>query len=481
MDLAAPYVHEIVIPGIPKLTDKILHSYRMGLESGVAYPSVFAISMKRLINWPFNNFYNDLGYLCVTTNMSPDQEKIFLEAYLGRPPEKSDLEILLNGKCNFYLSVAATCFYFSENEEDKKLPLKERVDQLDSQLRSRKLKPSEEYLREGILLTLQDTSKEDFKQIALSFYKAFLKLRTRSPYRVPVSIVDSTMEVLLALKPKSEGFLPTSFRKSLEINLPPQDECYTKDIYVKLAEERYNHFCERFLTGSAHTLEPSIPHLIHLIWLGSPPTRRVNLAVESWKKYHPDWDIKLWTDQEIENFSWSTPHSQSFFEKSISWAEKSDILRCELLYQYGGIYSDIDAVCLNSFEDLVSNGLTFFACYEGNCIAEFVNPRIGTAILGAAKNSSVMKRSMDYSIPSDEAGDLILCERSGPGPVTKACNETLLFQGEENILILPSSYFYPMPWVARSATVNKFIEFIQPETLAIHLWEGTWFGSDVND
>ena len=63
----------------------------------------------------------------------------------------------------------------------------------------------------------------------------------------------------------------------------------------------------------------------------------VETAIVSWKKHNPNFEIKLWTDKDAQDFVWSSPRSKKFFETTKNWAEKSDILRFEILYQFGGI------------------------------------------------------------------------------------------------------------------------------------------------
>lgn len=294
--------------------------------------------------------------------------------------------------------------------------------------------------------------------------------RSKNPLYKALPPVQETCKGLLELEPQVSGFAPVPFRDSLAANWFPTEKNFFEDIGVGLAERNFHLFCERNSSLNA----PAIPAIIHLIWLGSTPPPAVNLAVASWKKHHPHWEIKLWTEREMETFVWSSFHAENFFKKGKNWAEKSDILRFEILYQFGGIYSDTDVICLNSFENLVATGITFFAGFESNVVKRFGRPLIGSAIIGAEKNSPIMKRCIDFSQTAEDAPTIHQHIRSGPGPITKASYEALE-AGKTNILLLPCSYLYPLPWEKRLATLKEVIENIRPESLAIHLWEGSWF------
>jgi hypothetical protein len=97
-----------------------------------------------------------------------------------------------------------------------------------------------------------------------------------------------------------------------------------------------------------------IPKIIHQIWVGGQPMpARLNQYRQSWATHHPGWEIRLWTDAnrpKLQNESlWATaPHP----------AAKSDLLRYELLRQFGGLYVDVDFECLRNVEPLLAGAGT---------------------------------------------------------------------------------------------------------------------------
>ena len=93
-----------------------------------------------------------------------------------------------------------------------------------------------------------------------------------------------------------------------------------------------------------------IPHMIHFVWLGTPLPDFSKKMIESWKKFHPDWEVKLWTDVDLETFDLK---NREAYDKDTNWGEKSDILRYEILLRYGGVYVDAaDFECIRSFNEL---------------------------------------------------------------------------------------------------------------------------------
>ncbi len=116
---------------------------------------------------------------------------------------------------------------------------------------------------------------------------------------------------------------------------------------VELLRKNY----ERLKPSKAlSSVDPIIPKIIHQIWLGNNPIpANYKYYLETWRKYHPNWEIKLWTEKEIlaENFT-----SMDLFYKARGYAEQSDIARYEILYRYGGLYIDTDVECFASFDEL---------------------------------------------------------------------------------------------------------------------------------
>lgn len=93
-----------------------------------------------------------------------------------------------------------------------------------------------------------------------------------------------------------------------------------------------------------------IPHIIHQIWLGDrpPPT----YLMHTWQEKHPGWEYHLWTDRNRPLLT-----AEANYQRIKSYTMKSDILRYELLYRYGGIYADCDTWCLKPLDHLMEEEL----------------------------------------------------------------------------------------------------------------------------
>lgn len=133
----------------------------------------------------------------------------------------------------------------------------------------------------------------------------------------------------------------------------------------------------------------TIPKIIHHIWLGplTPPIE----AMKTWQDLHPDWQYILWQENNIPKL-----HNQKAFDASKSYPQKSDILRYELLYNYGGIFVDADEFCLKPidplFDIIKSEECNVFAAKEGN---PALPDLIANGMIGCTKHNDFMLKMVE--------------------------------------------------------------------------------------
>ena len=96
-----------------------------------------------------------------------------------------------------------------------------------------------------------------------------------------------------------------------------------------------------------------IPKIIHGIWFsGDPLPDLYKRCLESWKRYAPDYEIRIW-DLETYRCDDCLFFEQAIADRNYSFA--SDYARADILYKYGGIYMDLDVEMLRPIDDLLYN------------------------------------------------------------------------------------------------------------------------------
>ena len=95
-----------------------------------------------------------------------------------------------------------------------------------------------------------------------------------------------------------------------------------------------------------------IPKIFHRIWVGNNPMPAEFVRYgQGWIDRHPGWEMRLWTDA-------NRPHplrNEALYSANRPAAERSDILRWELMLQFGGVYIDTDFECIRNIEPLLAN------------------------------------------------------------------------------------------------------------------------------
>ncbi len=238
-----------------------------------------------------------------------------------------------------------------------------------------------------------------------------------------------------------------------------------------------------------------IPKIIHQIWLGPkrPPGFFLKFR-ESWQKLHPDWEYRLWTDAELATLDFEM---RDLFDASENYGEKSDILRCELLLKYGGVYVDTDFECLKSIDELLYK-YDFFAGIEPphEIIESSRVLLVSNALVGACPDHPILKRYKQIIRERWKTAELESFTN-----IEKVLVRTFLSFGravEEKIdspdqvnIVFPATYFFPIRpnYIRNPPEPPDFIKkilfafdlkkdhpfsHVMPETMAVHHFAATW-------
>ena len=180
--------------------------------------------------------------------------------------------------------------------------------------------------------------------------------------------------------------------------------------FLQQALAEYEHALRCLHEPPAASAEaPSIPRIMHHIWLGSPFPVRFQAFRASWLEHHPakdgenlpvfaeylliymlliptvfyptGWTHFLWTDDEVAPLLDSLRNENAYLAAP-NYGQKADILRYALLQRHGGIYVDVDMECVRSLDGLHGRGgPTFYAGFSNTGMVELNNGLIGYVCL----------------------------------------------------------------------------------------------------
>ena len=87
----------------------------------------------------------------------------------------------------------------------------------------------------------------------------------------------------------------------------------------------------------------SIPKIIHQTWKDHHVPQRWKKAVASVKKFHPDWEYRLWTDEDIDQYVKNKhPDFYPIFKGFNRHIMRVDVIRYIIMHDIGGMYCDMD-------------------------------------------------------------------------------------------------------------------------------------------
>lgn len=111
-----------------------------------------------------------------------------------------------------------------------------------------------------------------------------------------------------------------------------------------------------------------IPKIIHYIWFGrNHYSDKINKCIESWHKYLPEYEFKLWNED-----TFNIEESCDFVKQAYSrkkWAFVSDYVRIWALNNYGGIYLDTDVEVCKPMDKFLDYRMVLGTDERGNLTA----------------------------------------------------------------------------------------------------------------
>lgn len=181
-----------------------------------------------------------------------------------------------------------------------------------------------------------------------------------------------------------------------------------------------------------------IPKIIHQIWIGSKPIP-INF-MDTWRLKNPDFTYMLWNESKIlkQNHIFSCQKRMNEIEEICG---KADILRLEILYEYGGIYIDADSICVEPIDDILMN-TTCFAGWEQEQVRQGL---IATGTMGFPPKHPLVKKAIEWikaNPVSIRETNLRAWVTVGPMLLTNIYNSNEKYKRE--MTIFPSYFFLPI-------------------------------------
>ena len=231
-----------------------------------------------------------------------------------------------------------------------------------------------------------------------------------------------------------------------------------------------------------------IPKIIHYCWYGRGKlSPEIELCLASWRKYCPDYEIKLWNED-------NTPMHIAWIKEAYryqKYAFMADYMRFYALYHYGGVYMDTDMLLIKPLDGFLMNKSFLGREDEHNA---------SMGIIGTEKGDKLCAMCMDFY-------DKTKFDMVHPPIITRFITPHLFQYGfvesdvtqclSNGLMVYQSSYFYPIHYsqqfdlgdIVPMPHSNQKIDYAtcldqcgdyggyvkeNVPTYGIHLWNKSW-------
>ncbi len=224
-----------------------------------------------------------------------------------------------------------------------------------------------------------------------------------------------------------------------------------------------------------------IPKIIHQTWKEKKVPPHLLGYSESWKKHHPSWDYRLWTDLDNRRLIQTRfPWFLRFYDNYALDIQRADAARIFILYEHGGVYADLDIECLRPIDGLLADEECVFGTEpEAHCRNHEVEKIISNAFMAGVPGHrfyyALQKDLITYT-PTTKSATRFVLETTGPFMLNRVYAG---YGRTDSITLLPSSYLSPLDYLE----AEQYLTHPDPgayhdrleSAYGIHYYMGTWW------
>ena len=215
---------------------------------------------------------------------------------------------------------------------------------------------------------------------------------------------------------------------------------------------------------------------IYYCWFGGEKPQSVLNCINNWKEKLPQYNIIEISDKDSSFFDVEKECQNNLWFKTCyenkMWAYVSDYARLKVLYEHGGVYFDTDITVEKDITELLEKNKLVLGWEDKSSI----NLAVGVASAG----NSLIKEMLDfyndeiwhsklYTIP--QIATYVLKKHYDLKPSTEITENN-------DILILPPEYFYPIPVGLKIKEKQKSI-FVTQNSYTVHWNDGNWSSGEI--
>ncbi len=209
------------------------------------------------------------------------------------------------------------------------------------------------------------------------------------------------------------------------------------------------------------TKKAVIPKIIHYAWFGnSPIPQKFQNFIDGWKRLCTDYEIIEWNERNYD-ITKNSYMKEAYEAKAYGFVP--DYLRKDVVYEYGGVYLDVDVEMIKNIDDLLYQ--------DGFCAFERMHIALGLGF-GAKKHLPIIKDLRDQYNNLQFTADSITKSLTGPFYETQLLQERGLkrngkYQLIERLTVYPSAILNGTDFFTGKKCLHN-------DTYLIHHYAGSW-------
>lgn len=215
----------------------------------------------------------------------------------------------------------------------------------------------------------------------------------------------------------------------------------------------------------------SFPKIIHQTWKTTKIPQKWQISQSRWKKLHPTWEYRLWTDKDIENYIKDKhPEFLVIWNSYPYQIQKVDAVRYFILNDFGGVYSDLDIVPRVPIDEYVEN-----MTVEAMFVPSANTPCFTNAFMISQKGATIWQRVFDELFKTYKkwyyvGKHLLVMNTTGPYMLTRA-----IYAHDKILGLLPVKLFNA---TAVTEISEDFNDIDNQTSVLVNIYGSSWHEVD---
>ena len=225
----------------------------------------------------------------------------------------------------------------------------------------------------------------------------------------------------------------------------------------------------------ARSVSAGIPRIIHQTWRSKDfPVEKGDPA--SWETLNPDWRYMFWSDEDLRLFmATEFPELLPMFDGYTRPVQRADLARYCLLKRHGGVYADIDTICMASLDPLAGDNRVVLCeeprVHHSGARYRGLQSMWFNGTMASPPGHPFWDRVIDLCTLMYPRRDFDILETTGPLILSAAVEQ---WEDREALSLNSSHLFAGLTKLGADGSDPRFGDYSET-VLSVHCWQGSYY------